>query len=57
MPAFILLVFLGGILVWLLMSSAFVPLGRVAKQIWEDAKEAMNTQDENENENTEERKD
>lgn len=54
MPAFILLLFLGGILVWLLMSSAFVPLGRVAKQIWKDAKNAMNEKDENEDEETEE---
>ena len=54
MPAFIILVFLGGILVWLLLSFAFVPLGKVAKRIWNDAKDAMNDY---EHEETNERKD
>lgn len=52
MPAFILLVFLGGILAWLLLSFAFVPLGKIAKRLWNDAKDAMNDY-----ETTDERKD
>lgn len=42
MPAFIFLIFLGGLLLWLLMSFAFMPLGRLAKRLWQDAKDAMN---------------
>lgn len=42
MPAFIFLIFLGGILLWLLLSFAFVPLGKLAKRLWKDAKDAMN---------------
>lgn len=54
MPAFILLVFLGGILLWLLLSFTFVPLGKIARGLWKDAKNAMNDY---ENETTDERKD
>lgn len=54
MPVFILLIFLGGVLLWLLLSFAFVPLGRIAKRIWKDAKDAMNDY---EHETTDERKD
>lgn len=42
MPAFIFLLFLGGFLLWLLLSSTFVPLGKISKRIWKDAKDAMN---------------
>ena len=52
MPTFIFLIFLGGILLWLLLSFAFIPLGKIAKRIWQDAKDAMN-----DNETTDERKD
>lgn len=55
MPAFIFLIFLGGILLWLLMSFAFVPIGRFAKQLWNDAKNAMNDyENDYENETTNE---
>lgn len=54
MPAFIFLIFLGGILLWLLMSFAFVPLGKIAKRLWGDAKNAMNDY---EHETTDKRKD
>jgi hypothetical protein len=54
MPAFIFLIFLGAVLIWLLLSFAFVPLGKIAKRLWKDAKDAMNDY---ENEKTEERKD
>lgn len=42
MPVFIFLIFLGGVLLWLLLSFIFVPLGKVAKRVWNDAKYAMN---------------
>ena len=42
MPVFIFLVFLGGLLLWLLLSFAFMPLGRLANRLWKDAKDAMN---------------
>lgn len=54
MPAFIFLIFIGGFLLWLLMSFAFVPLGKLAKRLWKDAKNAMNDY---ERETTDERKD
>ena len=52
MPLFIFLVFLGGILAWLLLSFAFVPCGKLTKRLWHDAKDAMNDY-----ETTDERKD
>lgn len=42
MPVFIFLVFLAGILLWLLLSFLFVPTGKFAKRLWKDAKDAMN---------------
>lgn len=58
MPVFIFLIFLGGVLLWLLLSFIFVPLGKVAKRVWSDAKYAMNDyKNETENETTNERKD
>lgn len=53
MPVFIFLIFLGGILLWLLLSFTFIPLGKLAKRLWKDAKDAMN---DNEQETTDERK-
>ena len=42
MPVFIFLLFLGSILLWLLASFAFVPLGKLANRLLDDAKDAMN---------------
>lgn len=54
MPVFVLLVFLCGILLWLLSSFAFVPLGKLAKRLWGNAVNAMNENNEDlENENEE----
>lgn len=50
MPLFVFLVFLCGILLWLLLSFAFIPLGKLAKRLWGDAKRAMNDNEENNNE-------
>lgn len=52
MPVFIFLIFIGAILLWLLCSFLFIPIGRLSKRIWKDAKDAMN-----DNETTDERKD
>ena len=58
MPAFIFLIFLGGVLLWLLLSFTFVPLGKISKRMWKDAKDAMNDyENEETNEETNERKD
>jgi hypothetical protein len=48
MPVFILLVFLAAALVWVLSSYYFIPLGKLWKQIWGDAKDAMSWDEENE---------
>ena len=49
MPVFIILLFLGAALLWLLLSFIFIPLGGLAKRLIDDAKRAI-TEDENEKE-------
>lgn len=46
MPVFIFLVFLGCALLWLLLSFMFMPLGKFAKRLWKDVKDAMNDYEE-----------
>lgn len=46
MPIFIFLVFLAAALLWLLLSSSYWSLGDLISQIWGDAKDAMNEEDE-----------
>lgn len=41
MPVFVLLVFLGGIILWFLLAFMFVPFGKLAKRLWEDTVDAM----------------
>lgn len=41
MPVFVLLVFLCGIILWFLLAFMFVPFGKLAKRLWEDAVDAM----------------
>lgn len=41
MPVFYFLVFAAAILLWVLLSSTYVPLGTLAKRIWKDASDAM----------------
>ena len=52
MPVFIFLVFLGGILLWLLLSFAFKPFGKLANRLWQDAKDAMNDYEQEPNKET-----
>ena len=49
MPVFYILVFIAAGLLWLLLSSAYKPLGKIGNRLWNDAKDAMNDEDENEN--------
>ena len=41
MPVFVFLVFLGGLLLWLLLSFVFIPLGKLVTRLLNDAEEAM----------------
>ena len=50
-PILIILIFLGGALLWLLCAFLYRPIGKIAKRLFEDAKESMKD-DETEN-NTE----
>ena len=48
-PIFILLVILGAILLWFLLSFAYKPLGKLFYRIWKDASDEINEiNDENE---------
>ena len=51
MPVFIFLVFALAAVLWVLLSFAFRPLGRLVGRVWKDAKDAMDEEDPNE-ENT-----
>ncbi len=53
MPVFWLLVVLAAAILWVLLSSVFVPLGKLVSRIWKDAVDAM--QEENPGENNEKR--
>ncbi len=54
-PVFIILVLLGGTMLWLLCSFLFKPIGKVFQRLIYDAKEAM-TEEEQNNEKGEESK-
>ena len=47
-PAFILLVLMGLITLWFLLSFAYRPLGALLRRIWDDAIKAMNEENKNE---------
>lgn len=47
-PVLIILVLLGGVLLWLLLSFLYRPIGKIAKKLLEEAKESMED-DETEN--------
>lgn len=49
-PALIILVGIGAMLLWLLCSFLYRPIGRVAKRLVNDAKKAMFEETTNENE-------
>ena len=49
MPVFIILLFLAVGLLWLLLSFAFIPLGKFVGRMIKDAKDAISKEDFNEN--------
>ena len=49
-PVFVILVILGAILLWFLLSFVFYPLGRFLYRLWKDATDEMNREDKNEKE-------
>ena len=51
-PAFVILVLLGTVVLWFLLSFVFYPFGRFLYRIWKDAIDEMN-KEEKENEKTE----
>ena len=55
MPVFILLLFLGVAVLWLLLSFCFIPIGKFVSRLIKDAKTTMSKDDYKEN--TEEEKD
>lgn len=44
-PILIFLIFLAGVLLWLLLSFIFRPIGGFFKRLWDDAERAMNEED------------
>lgn len=54
MPVFIFLLFLAVALLWLLLSFAFIPLGRFFGRLIKDAKDAISKEDPDNNENEKE---
>lgn len=47
-PVFVLLVILASVAVWFLLSFAFIPIGKLFCQIWQDAADEINKNDESE---------
>ncbi len=45
MPVFIFLVFALAAVLWVLLSFAFRPLGRLVSRVWKDAMDAMDEED------------
>lgn len=52
-PAFVILVILGAVLLWFLLSFVFFPLGKVVYRLWKDAIDEINREDEKEKEKKE----
>ena len=51
-PAFIILVILGTILLWFLLSFVFIPLGKLVYKVAKDAIDIMNKEDNEEEKET-----
>ena len=49
-PVFILLVLIGGFLLWILLSALYKPIGKVSEKLADDAKKAMFEENEKEKE-------
>lgn len=48
-PAFVILVFLGAVILWFLLSFVFIPLGKFVYRIYKDA---VNQMEQKDNDNT-----
>ena len=46
-PVFYLLIIIAAIVIWLLLSFVFYPLGKMCYRIWKDAIDEINRKDEN----------
>lgn len=44
-PVFVILVILGAVLLWFLLSFVFFPLGKLIYRLWKDAVDEMNRED------------
>ena len=51
MPVFYILIFLAAALLWFLLSFMFKPLGKLGHRLWKDAKDAIDEEDKNKEEN------
>lgn len=49
-PVLVVLILIGGRLLWLLCSFLFRPIGKISKKLVDDAKDAMFDEEEKENE-------
>lgn len=49
-PILIILILIGGGLLWLLCSFLYQPIGKLFKRLWDDAKDSMFNEEEKENE-------
>lgn len=47
-PAFIILILLGAVVLWFLLSFVFYLLGKIVHRIWKDAVDEINREDEGE---------
>lgn len=48
MPIFVLLVFVGAALLWLLLSFGFIPIGKLSNRLLKDASDAMSKDEKDE---------
>ena len=44
-PILVILILLGGFLLWLLLAFAYIPIGKIFKRLTDDAKRAMSEDD------------
>jgi hypothetical protein len=51
MPVFYILIILAAALLWFLLSFMFKPLGKLVHRLWKDAKDAIDEEDKNKEEN------
>lgn len=50
MYVFYILIFILAILLWMLLSWLYKPIGKLGRKLWDDVKDTISEKDENENE-------